>query len=89
MLYSSQKQLENRDNDEKGSDDDDYVPYVPVKDRRKQLLQKHGGRLGLIVSQSKVSCSSVHVPVNSHSRSVFLIKYSLFGVLLGIGESRQ
>lgn len=27
------------------------MPYVPVKERKKAVLQKHGGRLGILIKQ--------------------------------------
>lgn len=44
-----QKLLEAEDNKE--SDEDEYVPYVSVRDRKRAVLQKHGGRLGILMKQ--------------------------------------
>lgn len=41
--------LEAEEGDE--SEEEDYVPYVSVKDRKKAVLQKHGNRLGLLMKQ--------------------------------------
>lgn len=38
--------------EEKGeSDEEEYVPYVSVKDRKRAVLQKHGNRLGMLMKQ--------------------------------------
>ena len=50
MKISLQRMLEEQEKE--SEEEDDYVPYVSVRDRKRAVLEKHGNRLGILKQEA-------------------------------------